>query len=230
MRKASLIRCQVPLRLSLRTYVSPLTWNGTVQTQNGAADSNGFRWLSTSGLSPGDLIQVAQQVSTTVSTTGRYLYSLQVTGTPTTLTVYGAAFVIAEDASPLRSGERGLQSCYSIAFVGDRVGPCALEEKCRSDASELGVRGAARVARVRRRGIDIQENQTAHGLGAHITNRRNETAGQPPLRRSATSASILSDRGRLGKCAVGITCGARPSAEDRWPCFHPGPGRQMSRP
>src|SRR5262249_53609327 len=72
------------------TTTAQSTWNGgTPQT---APQS------STTGSSPGDVLPLAQQVSSVVSTTGRYPYSLQVTmdyGTPIVRTVTGTAYVVS---------------------------------------------------------------------------------------------------------------------------------------
>ena len=75
-----------------------LTWNGTAQTSVN---------YNTTGLHPGDLIEVAAQVDSAVSTTGRYAWTLQVTmnyGTPIVESVTGTAFVVAEDSSPYGAG------------------------------------------------------------------------------------------------------------------------------
>src|SRR5262249_44868069 len=75
-----------------------LTFNGTTQ----AAVT-----YSTTGLSPGDLITVAQQAASAVTATGRYTYALQVTvnyGSPLTTTIHGATFVDVEDSSPFGAG------------------------------------------------------------------------------------------------------------------------------
>jgi RHS repeat-associated protein len=80
------------------TLTATLTFNGTTQTG---------QTYSTSGLHPGDLIVVAQQVSTAVTTSGRYTYTLDVSfnyATPVTRELTGAAFVIAEDSSPYGAG------------------------------------------------------------------------------------------------------------------------------
>ena len=58
----------------------------------------------TTGLSPGETLVVAQQVDTAVSSTGRYLYQLDITedfGTPLTQSLYGSYLVVAEDAESL---------------------------------------------------------------------------------------------------------------------------------
>jgi hypothetical protein len=62
--------------------------------------------FSTSGLASGDLAVVGQQKSSAVSTTGRYVYSMQLyLATPAvSRTVSGTAFVVAEDNSPYGAG------------------------------------------------------------------------------------------------------------------------------
>ena len=75
------------------TITAQLTWNGVAQTA---------QTFSTTGLNPGDLITVAQQVSSAVGTTGRYTWSLAVTmnyTTPITETLTGVSYVDAEDSS-----------------------------------------------------------------------------------------------------------------------------------
>jgi YD repeat-containing protein len=79
------------------TISAQLTFNGVAQ-----ASQN----FNTTGLSPGDLIVVAQQVSSTQAT-GGYPYTLTVTmnyATPIVRSVTGEAFVAAEDSSPFGAG------------------------------------------------------------------------------------------------------------------------------
>jgi RHS repeat-associated protein len=96
-----IIQASVQLDNSISSYgtlTATLTWNGgTPQTGQGFA---------TSGLASGDLALVGQQVSTAVSTTGRYVYSLQMNlATPAvSRTVTGVAYVVAEDNSPFGAG------------------------------------------------------------------------------------------------------------------------------
>jgi hypothetical protein len=80
------------------TITAQLTWNGTAQTA---------QTFNTTGLNAGDLITVAQQVSSAVSSTGRYTYTLTVTmnyGTAIVRSVTGATFVDVEDSSVLGAG------------------------------------------------------------------------------------------------------------------------------
>ena len=60
-----------------------------------------------SGRSPGEVLTVAQQVASAVTTTGRYSWQLDITlnyGTPIVRTVTGTTFVVAEDASAFGAG------------------------------------------------------------------------------------------------------------------------------
>src|SRR5262249_39886665 len=80
------------------TITATLTFNGTTQTG---------QTYSTTGLTRGDTLVVAQQVSTPVTSSGRYTYTLAVSfnyATPITTTLTGAAFVLAEDSSPYGAG------------------------------------------------------------------------------------------------------------------------------
>ena len=81
------------------TITATLTWNGT--TQSGTT-------YSTSGFSPGDVLTLAQQVSSPVTATGRYDWSLQVSlnyTTPITFTATSYTYVAVEDNSnPLGNG------------------------------------------------------------------------------------------------------------------------------
>ncbi len=80
------------------TITATLTWNGTAQTPV---------TYNTTGFSPGDLLLLAQQVTSAVTTTGRYDWSLSVTlnyTTPVTLPGSGTAFVVAQDASFFGAG------------------------------------------------------------------------------------------------------------------------------
>jgi YD repeat-containing protein len=75
-----------------------LTFNGTAQTAQS---------FSTTGLSQGDLITVAQQVSTPVTSAGAYPYTLTVTmnyATPIVRTLSGIAYLDAEGSSPFGAG------------------------------------------------------------------------------------------------------------------------------
>jgi RHS repeat-associated protein len=78
----------------------------TVSTQltfNGVA--GGTMTYSTSGLSPGDTFVLASQSPTTITTTGRYGWSLTV-AVPgqTTQVLTGAAYVVTQDGSPFGAG------------------------------------------------------------------------------------------------------------------------------
>src|SRR5262245_24589711 len=80
------------------TITATLTWDGTPQTGT---------TFNTTGLSAGDLIVAAQQLSSAVTSTGRHTYSLQVTfnlGSPVSRTINGAVFVVAEDSSSYGAG------------------------------------------------------------------------------------------------------------------------------
>ena len=80
------------------TITAQLTWNGTAQSA---------QTFNTTGLSAGDLLTLAQQVSSPVTTTGRYVYSLTVTmnyTTPIVRTLTGATFVDVEDSNPFGAG------------------------------------------------------------------------------------------------------------------------------
>ncbi len=85
---------QTPNNVPLPSTISAqLTWNGTAQTTQN---------YSTTGLSAGELFQLSQQVSSPVTTTGVYPYTLQVVlnyTTPVTMTYSGSYFVDAEDSS-----------------------------------------------------------------------------------------------------------------------------------
>jgi RHS repeat-associated protein len=92
--------------------IAQLTWNG------GAAQ--GATTFSTSGFSPGDVLTVAQQVNSAVTTTGRYTWSLQLTldyGTPVVRTVSGYTFVDAQDSSPNAAGWT-LSSVDQLVSIG----------------------------------------------------------------------------------------------------------------
>src|SRR5262249_37449433 len=68
-----------------------LTWNGTAQASSS---------FSTSGRSAGEVFTLAQQVSTAVTTSGRYAWTLDVSfnnGSPISRSVSGVAYVIVED-------------------------------------------------------------------------------------------------------------------------------------
>ena len=58
----------------------------------------------TAGDSPGDVLTMALQSSTTITTTGRYSYSVDVTAGSYSQTFTGSEFVVAEDASTLGAG------------------------------------------------------------------------------------------------------------------------------
>src|SRR5262249_34735127 len=80
------------------TITAQLTWNGTTQAS---------QTFNTTGLVAGDTITVAQQVSSAVTTSGRYAWSLAVTenyGTPVTSTLTGVSYVDAEDSSVFGAG------------------------------------------------------------------------------------------------------------------------------
>jgi Bacterial Ig-like domain len=80
------------------TITIQLTWNGTAQTA---------QTYSTTGLAAGELFTFSQQVSSAVSTTGLYNYSLQAVlnyGTPVTLTYSGSTAVTAETSSAYGAG------------------------------------------------------------------------------------------------------------------------------
>jgi YD repeat-containing protein len=80
------------------TLTVQLTWDGNTQSA---------QTLSTAGFTPGDLLYVAQQVEQPVPSTGRYLWSLEVSldyETPIIRTVSGAQFVVSADASPWGAG------------------------------------------------------------------------------------------------------------------------------
>src|SRR5262249_27818596 len=95
------------------TITAQLTWNGTTQ----AAQN-----FSTTGHSPGELLTIAQQVSSAVTQTGRYPWSLQVTmnyGTPITRTVSGNSFVVVNN-NPTSGGQNPLGTGWGLSHV-DRL-------------------------------------------------------------------------------------------------------------
>ena len=80
------------------TVSAALTWNGTL----GATYT-----YNTTGATKGDLLTLAIQEPTTVTSTGAYPWSLTVVenyGTPVTLTQSGTAYVVTEDGSAFGAG------------------------------------------------------------------------------------------------------------------------------
>jgi RHS repeat-associated protein len=91
------------------TITLQLTFNGVTQSA---------QVFSTAGFSPGEELYVAQQVDTAISSTGRYLYRMDVTldyTTPVAESFYGDDLVVAGDDSPFGAG-------WSLAGV-DRLIP-----------------------------------------------------------------------------------------------------------
>jgi YD repeat-containing protein len=96
------------------TVSAVLTWNGTP----GATYT-----YNTTGAQPGDLLTLAIQEPTTVTSTGAYSWSLSVVmnyGTPVTYTSSGTAYVVTEDSSPFGSGW-SLSSVDQIVSVSGGV-------------------------------------------------------------------------------------------------------------
>ena len=93
------------------TISAQLTWNG--------GTPQATQTYSTTGLSTGELLTLAQQVSSPVSVTGLYNYSLTVVipyPTPVTQTFIGTTAVIAEDSSAYGAGWTlsGVDRLYSV--------------------------------------------------------------------------------------------------------------------
>jgi YD repeat-containing protein len=80
------------------TISGTLTWDTT-----GANAASTFSY-STTGFYQGDVLIVAAQVPSAGSATGRYLWRLDVSTPAGRQTVTGAAFVVAQDASPFGAG------------------------------------------------------------------------------------------------------------------------------
>src|SRR5262249_15881322 len=82
--------------------------------------------FGTTGFSPGDVLTVAQQVASAVTSTGRYSWSLQVTmnyGTPIVRTVSGVAYVVTQDASPFGAACTFSLTDTLLAIAADANGP-----------------------------------------------------------------------------------------------------------
>jgi RHS repeat-associated protein len=97
------------------TISTQLTFNGVV----GATAT-----YSTSGFSPGDTFVLAAQSPTTITTTGRYGWSVTV-AVPgqTTQTLTGAAYVVAQDASPFGAGWTFSPVDTLVNIAADSNGP-----------------------------------------------------------------------------------------------------------
>jgi RHS repeat-associated protein len=95
-----------------------LTWDGTAQTAQS---------VSFSGFSPGDVINVASQVSTAVTGTGHHSWSEAVTipGHGTT-TLTGTAYVAAEDSSPFGAGWTFSPVDKLVSIPSDSSGPAGM--------------------------------------------------------------------------------------------------------
>jgi RHS repeat-associated protein len=97
------------------TISAVLTWNGTVGTT---------MVYSTSGDSPGDVLTLAAEVPSGVSTTGRYGWSLKVVipGQPDQ-TVTGSAFAVAQGGSAFGAGWTYSGTSQLINVAADANGP-----------------------------------------------------------------------------------------------------------
>jgi RHS repeat-associated protein len=106
--------------------------NAALPTQFGAQLTfngvNGSTVLySTSGFSPGDTFVLALQSPTTITTTGRYGWSVTVSvpgQTPQTVT--GAAYVVAQDASPFGAGWTFSPVDTLVSIAADSNGPAGV--------------------------------------------------------------------------------------------------------
>jgi hypothetical protein len=84
------------------SITATLTWN-----LGGSQTVTAKTFVPASNQSPGDTLTLAIQTTSTVTATGRYPWSMQVTmnyGTPITRTVTGAAYEVALDSSPFGAG------------------------------------------------------------------------------------------------------------------------------
>jgi RHS repeat-associated protein len=100
------------------TITADLTFNGTQ-----AATVT----YSTTGFAPGDVFTLALQASQTITTTGRYGYSVlvKVPG-QSDQTVTGSAFVVAQDASPFGAGWTFAGVDRLVSIAADSTGPAGM--------------------------------------------------------------------------------------------------------
>jgi RHS repeat-associated protein len=102
------------------TLTAGLTFNGT---QAGTVTYS----VSPTGFAPGDVFTIALQASSTITTTGRYGYSVlvQVPG-QADQTVTGSAFVVAQDSSPLGAGWTLAGVDRLVIIAADGTGPAGV--------------------------------------------------------------------------------------------------------